>query len=395
MNIAFLAPDINSKTGGHGTFLMATVDNFHRLLNAGCYLIYDIVYEEPSENFDGKHHYQKGQKSLLQAFLKANNINFIIELGIAQIDIYELRSAADSCNCKIISMVHAKPDFIHAYPSTTSLLWELKKKEDIKTKLFLILKILFFPIYKKKSNQKYIIWRKGLYQISDKVVVLSKFYIDNYVRLLTLHSQHKVTSIPNPLRFNEFFDPMTLNLKKNDVLIVSRLEESSKFLSRIFKVWKIIENDSGLSDWNLRIVGGGDDEDMYKKLVKKMKLSQVSFEGIQNPLEYYKNAKIFLMSSLHEGFPMTLLEATQMGLPVVAFDNFESIHELVVDSYNGLIVPKNDIDLFAEKLSLIMKNDKLRIQLAENAIIHSKKFTDEIVTKQWKILFNELLNEKK
>ena len=84
-----------------------------------------------------------------------------------------------------------------------------------------------------------------------------------------------------------------------------------------------------------------------------------------------------------------------MGLPVVAFDNFESLHELVVDNFNGLIVGKNKIDLFAAKLSLLMKNDKLRIKLAENAIIHSRKFTAENVTKLWGILFNELLNEKK
>ena len=99
MNIAFLAPDLNSRTGGHGTFVRVTVDNFHRLLNAKCFLIFDRSYEEPSENYEGKLHYQKGNVQALKTFLEVHNIDFVIELGIVQIDVEEFRSAADACNC--------------------------------------------------------------------------------------------------------------------------------------------------------------------------------------------------------------------------------------------------------------------------------------------------------
>ena len=101
------------------------------------------------------------------------------------------------------------------------------------------------------------------------------------------------------------------------------------------------------------------------------------------------------MSSAHEGFPMTLLEAQQMGVPVIAFNNFESLQELVIDGYNGFVVGPKDINSFVQRTRKLMLNDELRITYAKNAIDHSKNYTIDKILDKWENLFNELINEEK
>ena len=395
MNIAFLSFDSSASIGGIGVVTSALVESFKKRFNFKCYLIHNRSESSPSIIYDGKFNYTESKdKNSLIDFLIENKIKIVIDQGVLPAIMPDIREIADKSNCKIISVVHAKPDLIKIFPSYYSLFWELKRIKSLISKLFILFKILIFPAYKSISNIKYKRWRKFIYNYSDKVIVLSKFYIKNYVDMLNLMGNHKVTSIPNPLRFSDSFEKSKLSSKQNEVLVVSRLNEIDKNLSSVFKVWKIIQNDPMLNDWKLRIVGSGRDENMYKNIVKTNNLRNVTFEGVQDPLDYYKKAKIFLMTSTHEGFPMALAEALQMGLPIVVFDNFESLHEIVIDNYNGFIISKNDISGFAAKLGELMKDENKRIVFAENALDYSTNFTIDKISEMWFSLFMQLTNEE-
>lgn len=395
MNIAFLSNDIDVKMGGVGMVTSILVKNFKIKFDSKCFLLYDKDSSNPSLIFDSKFKITGDPNEvLLRNFIKSNQINFIIDQGVVNVNRVILKRASYLEGCKIISVIHSKPDLIKVTPSYKSLIWDFQKY-NLVNKVIILIKILFFPFYKAVSNFRFIKWKRDIYDNSDKVVVLSKYYIDNFVDLLKLRSTSKVSAIGNPLRFDFFYDKEKLSEKHNEVLIVSRLSESDKYLSRIFDVWKIIEEDSYIDNWKLIIVGGGSDESFYRAKVMKLKLKNVQFEGVKNPIDYYKRAKIFFMSSAHEGFPMTLLEAQQMGIPVIAFNNFESLQELVLDNYNGYVVGPKDVNGFAQRTKELMLNDNLRITFAKNAIDHSKNYTLDKILDKWENLFNELINEEK
>ena len=63
---------------------------------------------------------------------------------------------------------------------------------------------------------------------------------------------------------------------------------------------------------------------------------------------------IFLMTSSAEGWPMVLMEAAQMGTPVVAMDSFGSLHDMVKDGENGRIVPNNDVPALVAAMNTMM-----------------------------------------
>ncbi|MDR0829768.1 MAG: glycosyltransferase, partial [Prevotellaceae bacterium] len=138
------------------------------------------------------------------------------------------------------------------------------------------------------------------------------------------------------------------------------------------------------------IVGGGEDTEWLKNKAKKLKLTNYSFEGVQNPLAYYKRALIFVMTSACEGLPMTLLEAQQMGAVPVVFDSFTSLHDLIEHNTNGIIIKKKDIKKYSESLVELMQNQEKRERLAKNGLESCKKFSPENIVKQWQKLFDEM-----
>ena len=92
---------------------------------------------------------------------------------------------------------------------------------------------------------------------------------------------------------------------------------------------------------------------------------------------------------------MVLMEATQMGVPVIAMDSFGSLHDIITDGINGRIVSNNNLNAFTSAIKEVMSDDKLRQMMAENAVEGCKGFEIEYVLQRWSSLFNELMQDKK
>ena len=91
---------------------------------------------------------------------------------------------------------------------------------------------------------------------------------------------------------------------------------------------------------------------------------------------------------------MVLMEAAQMGTPVVAMDSFGSLHDMVKDGQNGRIVPNNNIQAFSSALCEVMSQEAMRKEMAMQAIQTSKAFCMEKIASQWMSLFDQLMQKK-
>jgi glycosyltransferase involved in cell wall biosynthesis len=78
--------------------------------------------------------------------------------------------------------------------------------------------------------------------------------------------------------------------------------------------------------------------------------------------ELLAGADVFVLSSLSEGLPLSILEAMAAGLPVVA-SAVGGIPELVVDGETGFLVPPGDPEALAEALRRVVADDELRRRL--------------------------------
>ncbi len=107
--------------------------------------------------------------------------------------------------------------------------------------------------------------------------------------------------------------------KHKVVLIVSRLDETQKRLSLALRIWKKVKQNPVADGWVMKIVGHGGDYELCENIIKNEDIPAVTLEGRQDPIPYYKEASIFMMTSRSEAWGLTLTEAQQMGVVPIAF----------------------------------------------------------------------------
>ena len=77
---------------------------------------------------------------------------------------------------------------------------------------------------------------------------------------------------------------------------------------------------------------------------------------------FYQGLDLYLNTSVHEGIPMSVLEAMVRGIPVIA-PKVGGFEEIIDDGIQGLLVENRDPKDFAERCMAIYKNDLLRKQM--------------------------------
>ena len=153
-----------------------------------------------------------------------------------------------------------------------------------------------------------------------------------------------------------------------------------------------LHNDDNLTQWQLIIVGDGV---LKKELESKIKALNLQESVILKPFtkqieKEYLSASIYAMSSHFEGFGMVLAEASSYALPCVAFDVKTGPSDIIDNEKSGFLVEDNDLQGYADKLMLLMRDENLRQNFGTKAKqVVSEKFSKEVVMKEWQGLFDE------
>ena len=151
----------------------------------------------------------------------------------------------------------------------------------------------------------------------------------------------------------------------------------------------MVNNEGKHNDWKLTIVGDGIDLTYFKRIAKRKRLNNISFEGKQeNEIAYFERASIFMMTSAYEGWGLTLTEAQQMGVVPIAFESYSSLRDIIEDGRTGIVVKNRVYDDYFRKLISLMDNKEKREYMAKEAIASSHRFSQNVILDQWEALFN-------
>jgi glycosyltransferase involved in cell wall biosynthesis len=108
----------------------------------------------------------------------------------------------------------------------------------------------------------------------------------------------------------------------------------------------------------------------------------------KNPETLYKQGSLMMATSKSEGFSLVLAEAMTFGIPCIAFDCDFGPRGIIENETNGFLIPLFEVDLFVEKLNLLMKDQDLRSKMGQNAKKSSERFQPELIMKQWENLID-------
>jgi len=305
--------------------------------------------------------------NILRNAVQKENINIIINQECQNMPWANLvKKSTKNSNAKIISCLH--------FPILMSIDYFGKK-----AKYFPIFFAKFFKKHRDLKNLNY------AYNNSDALVLLSEKFLEHYKNLQPKKDFKKLKVIANPLDLNS----KEINFEKKDktILFVGRISEYQKRLSLTIAIWKIILNEKKYNDWNLKIVGDGEDLETIKEKTKN--LDRIYFEGRQKSEGYFEKASIFIMTSAFEGFPMTLVESLKKGCVPIVMNSFLSLLDIIENGKNGFITPDGDINAMAEKIQMLMTDESLRKEIALNGFKSVEKFDIKIIVQKWENLFNE------
>ncbi len=141
------------------------------------------------------------------------------------------------------------------------------------------------------------------------------------------------------------------------------------------------------------LAGDGPQRSELEQKVKKYGIEdRFLFVGHQDDMAgFYKSLDVYINTSVHEGIPMSVLEAMSYGSPVVAPD-VGGFPEIVHNKIQGFLIEGRNKDTYVNCLLQLSLNENLRLKMAKVArkrII--KHFSRDIMVQQYYNLYSELI----
>lgn len=158
---------------------------------------------------------------------------------------------------------------------------------------------------------------------------------------------------------NILFDRNDLTLHSKDLFVVSTGEHTkNKNLYVLLKATKA-HNKTQSQKIFLTLMHDGEERSGLEKYAKEEAIDHwVHFTGYLDDARSYLTAfDAFVLPSLKEGFPYSILEAGAAGLPVIA-SRVGGIPEIITDKETGLLIDPQDVTTLTNALKTITTNEK-------------------------------------
>lgn len=226
------------------------------------------------------------------------------------------------------------------------------------------------------------LFAKWLYPKAKQVVAVSKAGMDIIQQHIAINN---LRYLYNPLNFQNLQalaeQRPTLNLKGPYIVAAGRLCPQKHFTCLI----DAYAQSQTRHTHKLLILGEGPQRELLEQQIHDLGLQQqVRLPGfMENPHPYITAATCLVLSSMHEGFPVILMEALALGRPVVATDCETGPREIVQPEHNGLLVPTDDAAALAKAIDRVCLDVDFHAQLQRNARASVEHLEISRVAEQW------------
>jgi glycosyltransferase involved in cell wall biosynthesis len=295
---------------------------------------------------------------------------------------------------------HVKPDLVHTHTTVPgNILWRLACR------------ITGIPIINHVHTDKNYFGSKrvkgGLVRLLDTLtaripkyfIAVSRHTADSLVR--QGYPRERIRVIYNGVSDEEPFAKSRISKKlpgdRPIVGCVGRLCEKKGQKDLVLAFCKVLHDYPFADLW---LIGNdqqtqGEYEFELRCLVESLGISdRMVFWGHQDGAkELMEQMDILVLPSYDEGFPLVLLEAMSIGLPVIA-SRVAGIPEMIVDGETGILIPPGNIEIIGDEIKRLMSNPSLRKSLGEKGRKRVlKEFSKEQMLGQIRELYASTIDE--
>ena len=229
---------------------------------------------------------------------------------------------------------------------------------------------------------------KKISKFTDAHISVSEIVSQKYLEF-GIGKKSKYFTVKSGMELNKFLNAREeddiqkkkkeLGISSEDFIIgnVGRLVGSKNHQYLFQAIRKVLEIKNKLPV-KVLIIGEGKEKEKLVKYAKELSLGKnVIFTGYKEDVEKFMAIMdLFVLTSLREGLPRVLVQASAVGMPSIAF-NIDGIPEIIQDNYNGFLVNPGDIEQLVDRIIKYMDNKEL-------VLLHGQKGR-EFVRGKWSV----------
>ncbi|KNF09179.1 glycosyltransferase [Gottschalkia purinilytica] len=245
------------------------------------------------------------------------------------------------------------------------------------------------------KNLNYIALKRMDYYIgvsnNFKEMMISRGFNKN--KIFTVYNGIDTNIKMNIVDPKEFFNKYNISFKEESIKvgILARLHPVKGLDVFLKGAQKVIEKNNNVEFF---IAGDGEEEENLKNMSQSLNISKnVHFLGfVKEQFSFLNAIDINTITSYSESFPYVILEGALLKKPIVS-SNVGGIKDLVSDEYTGFLFEPGEYDDFAEKLNILINDNKLIHEQGEN--LYSKvcnQYSSESMSRNHVKIYDEILN---
>ena len=231
----------------------------------------------------------------------------------------------------------------------------------------------------KFKKNVFILIERFLSKFTDNVICVSKADVAYATDTIKI-PENKIFFCPNGVK--EHSSKILVSDNRRDIklklLSVVRFQAPKDF-NTLIDALEIIRNE----DWELSIIGDGEDIEIVKAIVVEKNLqNKIFILGFQSDVKsFYEACDAVILISRSEGLPMSLIEAMSYSKVIIG-SRVGGIPELIQDNRNGFLIDSNDSITLAERIKLLINKQCLTDMGEKSFEIYKDNYSFE------KMMFN-------
>ncbi len=245
---------------------------------------------------------------------------------------------------------------------------------------------------------------RWFYKPADKLIVITEKMQSDFVNKFGLKNEMELSPIGLDESHYKGFDKEKEKVEalkeypqlkdKKVLLMIGRIGEDKNigFLLQMFK--KLLDT---RKDLHLLLVGGGSHIDFFKNMASELGLDEyITFVGYaphEELRKYYALADVFTYPGVIE-LNLVVKEALYLGIPTTVIKAF-GIENLMKNEAGGFVVEKEDADMYAEKVNLLLNDEKLYKTKVEEALKLGQELVFARTGESLVKIYNEVINKHK
>lgn len=223
-----------------------------------------------------------------------------------------------------------------------------------------------------------------LYRRANRIIVQTNEAKHYYPKEI----QKKISIIENPIDAESLYKKIKNKeiYKENTIISIGRLEPQKDYKTLIRAYKKFCDHNV---NWKLKIFGSGYMEDEIQTLIQKLNIEEMVTLCKPTPNIFFElnKAKIFVLSSLYEGFPNALCEAMEAGLICISSNCSCGPKELINHGINGFLFNVGDEKALEELLDKCVEfEEKNEVGIQAKRTV--KRLHLKYIMEEWEKVFS-------